>query len=178
MNTLKKILLKKILWGFNKEQRRTALVVQWLGNWMPKQGTWVRSPLREDPTCRGTIKPMSHNYRARSLQSLLHKSGHQNVTPEHLSQEEPAATRESLHAATKTHHGQSINKSILKKKKKDWNWMFSKEEWQLKDVQKLLETHLTHNEMMAEDSSSALGCLPSLLPEMLTPHPTWHRLCL
>lgn len=27
--------------------------------------------------------------------------------------------------------------------------MFSKQEWQLKDVQKLLETHLTHDEMMA-----------------------------
>ena len=37
--------------------------------------------------------------------------------------------------------------------------MFSKQEWQLKDVQKLLETHLTHDEIMAEDSLQAWDVL-------------------
>ena len=40
----------------------TSLVAQWLRIHLPMQGTWVRSLLREDPTCRRATKPMSHNY--------------------------------------------------------------------------------------------------------------------
>ena len=40
----------------------TSLVVQWLRISLPVQGTWVRSPVREDSTCRGATKPVSHNY--------------------------------------------------------------------------------------------------------------------
>ena len=39
----------------------TSLVVQWLRICLPMQGTWVRALVREDPTCRGAIKPV-HNY--------------------------------------------------------------------------------------------------------------------
>ena len=39
-----------------------SLVVQWLGIRLPMQGTWVRAPVREDPTCHGAARPVSHNY--------------------------------------------------------------------------------------------------------------------
>ena len=31
---------------------RASLVAQWLRVRLPMQGTWVRAPVREDPTCR------------------------------------------------------------------------------------------------------------------------------
>ena len=40
----------------------TSLVVQWLRICLPMQGTRVRALVREDPTCRGATKPVSHNY--------------------------------------------------------------------------------------------------------------------
>ena len=39
-----------------------SLVVQRLGIRLPIQGTWVRALVWEDPTCRGTTKPVCHNY--------------------------------------------------------------------------------------------------------------------
>ena len=39
-----------------------SLVAQWLRILLPMQGTWVRSLVREDPTCRGATKPVCHNY--------------------------------------------------------------------------------------------------------------------
>ena len=43
-------------------ESETSLVAQWLRIRLPVQGTWVRSLAREDPTCRGAAKPVSHNY--------------------------------------------------------------------------------------------------------------------
>ena len=40
----------------------TSLVAQWLKIRLLMQGTWVRALAREDPTCRGAIKPMCHSY--------------------------------------------------------------------------------------------------------------------
>ena len=37
-------------------------MVQWLGIRLPMQGTRVRAPVREDPSCRGATRPVSHNY--------------------------------------------------------------------------------------------------------------------
>ena len=39
-----------------------SLVVQWLGVFLPTQGTRVRALAREDPTCRGAAEPVHHNY--------------------------------------------------------------------------------------------------------------------
>ena len=39
-----------------------SLVAQWLGIHLPMQGTGIRALLREDPTCHGAAKPVSHNY--------------------------------------------------------------------------------------------------------------------
>ena len=41
---------------------RASLVAQWLRIYLPMQGTRVRALVREDPTCCGAMKPMSHNY--------------------------------------------------------------------------------------------------------------------
>ena len=40
----------------------TSLVVQWLRQCLPGQGTWVRSLVQEDPTCLRAAKPVHHNY--------------------------------------------------------------------------------------------------------------------
>ena len=47
---------------------RTSLVVQWLSNHLPMQGTWVQSLVRENPVCCGAAKPMHHNYWIYALQ--------------------------------------------------------------------------------------------------------------
>ena len=39
-----------------------SLVAQWLAIRLPRQGTRVRALVREDPTCRGATKPVSHSY--------------------------------------------------------------------------------------------------------------------
>ena len=40
----------------------TSLVSQWLRIRLPMQGTRIRALVREDPTCCGATKPVSHNY--------------------------------------------------------------------------------------------------------------------
>ena len=52
---------KENLFG-QKRIHGASLVVQWLGIRLPMQGTRVRAPVREDPTCRGAARPMSHSY--------------------------------------------------------------------------------------------------------------------
>ena len=47
-----------------------SLVAQWLRIHLPMQGTRVQALVREDPTCRGAIKPVSHNYWAHAPQLL------------------------------------------------------------------------------------------------------------
>ena len=39
-----------------------SLVVQWLRIHLPMQETRVRALVREDPTCRGATKSVSHNF--------------------------------------------------------------------------------------------------------------------
>ena len=39
---------------------RASLVAQWLRVRLPMQGTRVRAPVWEDPTCRGAAGPVSH----------------------------------------------------------------------------------------------------------------------
>ena len=51
---------------------RTSLVMQWLGIRLPMQGTRVRAPVREDPTCQGATKPLRHNYWACALEPESH----------------------------------------------------------------------------------------------------------
>ena len=38
----------------------TSLVVQWFRILLPMQGTWVRSLVREDPTCRGKKRVLAY----------------------------------------------------------------------------------------------------------------------
>ena len=45
-----------------KNQSGASLVAQWLRIRLPVQGTWVRSLVWEDPTCRRATKPLHHNY--------------------------------------------------------------------------------------------------------------------
>ena len=106
----------------------TSLVVQWLRIHLPMQGTRVRAPVREDPTCRGATKPVRHNYWVCALEPVSHNYGAhepQLLKPAHLEpvlcNEKPpqweahapqrrvarlAAPRESPGAAMKTQHSQ------------------------------------------------------------------------
>ena len=79
---------------------RASLVAQWLRNHLPMQGTWVRTLVREDPTCHRATKPMRHNYwactRARKPQLLkpthlepmfCNKRSHRNEKHVHSNEE-------------------------------------------------------------------------------------------
>ena len=66
----------------------TSLVAQWLGVCLPMQGTWVRSLVQEDPTCRGATEPVHHNYWACALEPVLHnKRSHCNEKLAHRNEE-------------------------------------------------------------------------------------------
>ena len=54
--------IKKYLETSDNENTMTqaSLVVQWLRVHLLMQGTRVRAPVREDPTCRGAAGPVSH----------------------------------------------------------------------------------------------------------------------
>ena len=56
----------------NSKCCRTSLVAQWLRIHLPMQGTWVRSLVREGPTCRGATKTVHHNYWACALEPASH----------------------------------------------------------------------------------------------------------
>ena len=58
--------------SFLKHGSGTSLVEQCLRICLPVQGTWVRSLVREDPTCRGATKPVRHNYWACALEPASH----------------------------------------------------------------------------------------------------------
>ena len=49
-----------------------SLVAQWLRIRLPIQGTRVRAPVWEDPTCCGATKPVHHNYWACTLEPTSH----------------------------------------------------------------------------------------------------------
>ena len=51
-----------IMSGSFKNQKGASPVAQWLRICLPMQGTRVRALVREDPTCHGATKPVSHNY--------------------------------------------------------------------------------------------------------------------
>ena len=70
---------------------RTSLEVQWIGIYLPTQGTRVRSLVREDATCFRQLKAKSHSYQAPVPQLLkpVHrepvlqgKRSHWNETPQ------------------------------------------------------------------------------------------------
>ena len=55
--------LWRTVWRFIKKLKIGAsLVAQWLRICLPMQGTWVRTLVWKDPTCRGATGPVSHNY--------------------------------------------------------------------------------------------------------------------
>ena len=51
---------------------RTSLLTQWIRICLPTQGTWVRSLVWEDSTCRRATKPLCHNYWAYPLEPTSH----------------------------------------------------------------------------------------------------------
>ena len=59
-----RVFKKPIIWA--------SLVAQWLRIRLPMQGARVRSLVREDPTCRGTTKPVHHSYWAWALEPMNH----------------------------------------------------------------------------------------------------------
>ena len=48
--------------NFSSFELGTSLVVQWLGIYLPIQGTQVPSLVQEDLTCHAVTKPMRHSY--------------------------------------------------------------------------------------------------------------------
>ena len=90
-----------------KENWGASLVVQWLGIFLPMQGTRVRSlvgVLR--PTCLGTTKPMCHNdwTQAPGAHALREKPPQQEACTLQPEQLPLTPTRGSRREATKTQH--------------------------------------------------------------------------
>ena len=80
-----------------------SLVAQWLRIHLPRQGTRVWALVREDPTCRRSTKPVSHNYWAcvpqllkpTHLETMLrNKRSHCNEKPAHRNYREPTRSKE------------------------------------------------------------------------------------
>ena len=101
---------------FLKDCQGASLVAQWLRICLPIQGRWARALVWEDPTWHGATKLVRHNYWACALEPVSHNYwAHvpQLLKPARLepvlrNKEQPplTATRESLHAATKTQRSQ------------------------------------------------------------------------
>ena len=60
----------------SKKQKRTSLVVQWLGICLLKQQTLVQFLVRDNSTCGEATKPMCRDYWACALGLVLHKRSH------------------------------------------------------------------------------------------------------
>ena len=56
----------------SKTTARASLVAQWLRIHLPRQGTWVRALVQEDPTCHRATKPVHRNYWACALEPMSH----------------------------------------------------------------------------------------------------------
>ena len=90
-----------------KKKSWASLVAQWLGIRLPMQGTRVRALVREDPTCCGVARPVSHITEPARLEPVLrNKRGRDSERPAYRDEEWPllAATRESPRTETKTQH--------------------------------------------------------------------------
>ena len=61
--------------------RRASWLVQWLRICLSKQGTQVASLSREDPTCCGAAKPVSHSYCSCALGPVHHDEKQQGADP-------------------------------------------------------------------------------------------------
>ena len=80
ISSLKKMSIQVFCPVFNHEQKilkksskiGASLVAQWLRIHLPMQGTQVQALVQEDPTCRGAIKPVHHNYWACALEPVSH----------------------------------------------------------------------------------------------------------
>ena len=64
-----------------------SLVGPWLRICLAMQGTLVRFPVREDPTCCRATKPVRYNYQAHALELMFHKSSHCTKKPTHYNEQ-------------------------------------------------------------------------------------------
>ena len=95
-------------------------MVQWIRIHLPMQGMQVLSLAQEDPTCRGTTRPVHHTSEA------PHALEPCSATREATAMRSPrSATREKLRAATKTQLSQKYRnkkkQSVLQQVKKSWS---------------------------------------------------------
>ena len=98
------VLIRPTARSCNLKCFRTSLVVGWIRNCLPMEGTWVRFLVQEDPTFHESTKLVSYNYSVCVLQLL--KSLHLDPVfcnrsspcnkPVQCRVGLPAATRESL----------------------------------------------------------------------------------
>ena len=101
-----------LLWNIKITIVGTSLVVQWLRIHLPMQGTRVRSLIWEDPTCRGTTKPVRHNYWAHVPQLL------KPVRLEPCSTTREATTMRSPRTATKSSpHSLQLEKARIQQRR-------------------------------------------------------------
>ena len=100
-----------------KTQKRTSLVVQWLGICLTLQRTLVQSLVREDSTCREATKPMCQDYWACALELMLHnKRSHCNKKSTH--RKESSLPCCNYRKSASSNEDPALPKLKLKKKEK------------------------------------------------------------
>ena len=80
------------------------------------QGTRVRAPVWEDPTCRGATGPVSHTYWACASGACApQQESCDGEGPAHRDEEWPplATTGESPYTETKAQHSQKLKKKLI-----------------------------------------------------------------
>ena len=94
------------IWNLKNLPPGASLVAQWLRICLPMQVTRVRALVWEDPTCRGAVRPVSHNYWACASGACAPQQESPRQWEARAPQEWPplAATRESPRIETKTQH--------------------------------------------------------------------------
>ena len=71
------------------------------------QGTWVRAPVREDPTCCGAASPVSHGPEpARPDPVLRNGRGHNSERPAYREKKDYGTRGEGDEAQSQTQEGQ------------------------------------------------------------------------
>ena len=56
------VVFEDMTFANSRKYQGASLVAQWLRICLTMQGTRVQALVWEDPTCRGTTRPVSHNY--------------------------------------------------------------------------------------------------------------------
>ena len=127
------VVFEDMIFANSRKYQGASLVAQWLRICLTMQGTRVRALVWEDPTCRGTTRPVSHNYWACVSGACAPQQEAASVRGPHTAmksgprspQLEKALAQKPRPNTAKNKLKKKKSKYILKKKKKKIQGMLS-----------------------------------------------------